>query len=47
MEWRSEKTTSTTIIAVAIIGKYKETYTGKYYQQIETNSPQKNDVNLW
>lgn len=34
MEWRSEKPTSTTTITVAIIGKYKETYMGKYYQQI-------------
>lgn len=45
MEWGSEKPTST-IITVAILAKYKETYMGKYYQQIKTNSPQKSDVNL-
>lgn len=46
MDWRSEKPTSTTVITIAIIGKYKETYMGKYCQQIETNSPQENDMNL-
>lgn len=46
MAWRSEKPTSTIIITVEIIGKYKETYTGKYYQHIETNSPWESDVNL-
>lgn len=29
MEWRSEIPTSTIIITVAIIGKYKETYMGE------------------